>query len=320
MKRFWLKPVPARGCLVAFVLLFFVGKSRADCWFATPDTNVTITVTVPATLAVLRDLPIGTELFRSNAVRVSGVAAVRCDFSGTDRWGYFSTVGTTSATGPSPIGTTGLGWRWIYDGWQLAPYPDAGFMGATSATGVNTSLNALQIVKMGDIVSGTLPAGIIGTLRAGNNGLDMVRMRLSNAITLTEATCQTPSINVPMGRHRSREFGAIGSTVGQTPFNIQLNNCPSALSSITYRLDPINPAFNAAQGILAINPGGAQGVGIQITDSNNKPVGLGQRLRFVMSPTSVDYVIPFYAAYYKTAREVTGGVANAGLQLTITYR
>lgn len=319
MKVFKVRPVSAIGGLWACLLSFCAGYSWADCRFVTPDTNVTITVTVPETLGVLKDLPIGTEVFRSPPVWLTGVADVRCSQDGLDRWGYFNHVGETAVSGPSPIGTTGLGWRWVYAGWQLEPYPNAGFAGATPGS-VNRTSNWLQIVKMGNVISGTLPSGVIGTIRYGSNGLDVARMRLSNSVTFTEASCQTPSINVAMGKHRSRDFGAVGSTLGQTAFNIELKDCPSGLRGISYQLDPVNPALNAAQGLLALNSGGAKGVAIQITDSNKSPVGLGQLRRFTRSPASGNHYIPLSAAYYKTASEVTGGPANAALQFTITYQ
>ncbi|OUM71659.1 hypothetical protein AUC60_22105 [Pseudomonas caspiana] len=186
--------------------------------------------------------------------------------------------------------------------------------------GINGTTAVLQIVKIGTVTSGSISGGIIGTFRVGSNNLDVSRMSLSNAINITEVSCQTPSVNVALGKHRVSEFGAVGSITGQTAFNIQLNNCPGGLGGISYRLDPVNTAFNASQGILALDTGGATGVGIQITDDRNAAIGLGAAKRFLTAPSSGNYSIPLRAAYYKTANTVTGGPANASLQFTITYQ
>ncbi|EXF95735.1 hypothetical protein HK44_023730 [Pseudomonas fluorescens HK44] len=182
------------------------------------------------------------------------------------------------------------------------------------------TFSGLQIFKIGNVSSGSLPAGTIGTMRAGTNNVDLLVMKLSNSITVIEASCQTPTVHVNLGKHRISEFGAVGSTVGQTPFNIRLDNCPSGLSGISYQLDPITPAFNASQGILTVSGGGASGVGIQITDENNASVRLGERLRFLDTPPSGNLTIPLRAAYYKTAQQVSSGPANAAMQFTITYQ
>jgi type 1 fimbria pilin len=198
----------------------------------------------------------------------------------------------------------------------LAGYPDAGTL--TGGAGVNGTTNALQIVKIGAVSAGTVPTGVIGTFRVGS--LDVVRMSLSRAMILTEVSCQTPSVNVALGKHRSSEFGAVGSTTGQTAFNIQLNSCPSGLGGISYRLDSVNTAFNAEQGILALDTGGATGVGIQITNASNSAIALGEVHSFRTAPPSGNYSIPLRAAYYKTSNTVTGGPANASMQFTITYQ
>ncbi|WP_349973419.1 fimbrial protein [Pseudomonas caspiana] len=315
MKDFLLKPVPAKWCLGAFVLLFWVGQSWATCSFLGSDNNSTFTVTVPATLAVPKNTPNGTELFRSSPVTLSNVPGVTCSGDG---WGYYNSRGATAESDPSPIGTTGLGWRYIYQGYELRGHPSAGTF--SGGAGINGTTAALQIVKIGTVTSGSISGGVIGTFRVGSNNLDVSRMSLSNAINITEVSCQTPSVNVALGKHRSSEFGAVGSSIGQTAFNIQLNNCPGGLGGISYRLDPVNTAFNAGQGILALDAGGATGVGIQITNASNGAIGLGEVHGFRTAPPAGNYSIPLRAAYYKTANTVTGGPANASLQFTITYQ
>lgn len=318
MKDFLLKPLPSKWFLGTFFLLFWAGKSWGTCTLSGTNANTTFLITVPATPSVPKNIPIGTEVYRSSAVALSGYSNFTCN---NDPWGYFNNQGATSTSGPSPIGDTGLGWAWVYRSAAVGPYPKAaGTLSGNRGFNGTSAASALQIVKMADVVAGTIPGGTIGTLRVGTNNVEAASMVLSNAMNITEVSCQTPSVNVALGKQRSGEFGAVGSIIGQKAFNIQLNDCPSGLSNISYRLDPVNTAFDATKGILALDAGGATGVGIQITDGNSTAVGLGVVKRFLTAPVSGSYSIPLRAAYYKTASTVTPGVAKASMQFTITYQ
>lgn len=228
-----------------------------------------------------------------------------------------NSMGETSSAGPSPIGTTGLGWLWVYNGRLIPPYPNDVTLSAGTYT-LNTTSYALALFKVGDVKPGTIPTGEIGSQVTGS--ATIATMSLSNPIAFTEISCQTPSVSVDLGKQRSSQFGGIGTTIGQKAFNIQLNDCPAGLSGISYRLDPINTAFDAETGVLALDEGGATGVGIQITDENDKVVSLGEVHRFLSTAPTASVTIPLKAAYYKTAETVEGGKANASMQFTITYQ
>ncbi|SQH32417.1 fimbrial protein [Pseudomonas mucidolens] len=218
---------------------------------------------------------------------------------------------------PSPIGSTGLGWRWVYNGRFLGAYPSSDTLAPNYAYTLINTTYAIALYKIGEITPGSIPAGEVGTHAV--TGGTIATMTLSNAIALTEVSCQTPSVNVDLGKQRSSQFGGVGTTIGKKAFNINLTNCPLGLGGISYRLDPVNTAFDAQTGVLALDEGGATGVGIQITDDSDKAVSLGETHQFRRG-TSLNHVIPLKAAYYKTANTVTGGKANASMQFTITYQ
>jgi type 1 fimbria pilin len=210
-----------------------------------------------------------------------------------------------------------LAWAWVYNGNLLKTYPGSN-PGGTATFTLNSTTYAIALFKIGNITSPTIETGEMGTRLAG--GATIATMSLSNAIALTEVSCQTPSVSVDLGKQRSSQFGGIGTTIGQKAFNIQLNDCPAGLSGISYRLDPINTAFDADTGVLALDEGGAKGVGIQITDDSDKVVSLGEVHQFLSSAPTASVTIPLKAAYYKTAETVEGGKANASMQFTITYQ
>ncbi|AZE95461.1 hypothetical protein C4J96_3351 [Pseudomonas orientalis] len=310
MKTYPLKHTFWTYCIGGAFLALSSSPSLADCRFTFSGRPVTVTVSVPRTLNVPKNLPDGAELYRSSAKNTDSYF-FQCEEG--DSFGYSNNAGTTSSSSPSPIGTTGLGWRWVHNGELLEPYT----LGSSKRSGVLGSVG-IRIYKIGNVAPGTIGTGIIGTMRGGT--LDLVSMRLSTTISVTEASCETPSVTVSLGKQRSSQFGAVGTTIGQKAFSIELKNCPAGLGGLSYRLDPATPAINASQGILALFEGGAKGVGIQITDDKNQVVSLGETHRFLSTKPLGDYAIPLKAAYYKTATTVQGGQANAAIQFTITYQ
>ncbi|WP_296247803.1 fimbrial protein [Pseudomonas sp. UBA4194] len=290
----------------------------SNAWAATfcysYGATLVMNFTVPSTLTIPKNAPNGTVIYNSPQKSPTGAPTFKCDVPGS--WGYTNARGSTASdTDPSPIGDTGLGWRLSYGKTYAPAYPE-GSLNAASYTFVNSV--GFTLYKIGEIKSGAIDSGQLGNLVGF--GLNIIQLNLANSITFTEVSCQTPSVNIDLGKQYSSKFGGIGSTIGQKAFNIALNDCPSGLSSISYRLDPVNPAFDAKQGVLALDAGGATGVGIQITDSNNAVVTLGEAHRFLDTSPSGNYLIPLQAAYYKTADKIEPGKANAALQFTITYQ
>ncbi|WP_442513795.1 fimbrial protein [Pseudomonas promysalinigenes] len=202
----------------------------------------------------------------------------------------------------------------IEDDVVIPPYPNGQSLSANYSYGSKTG--GIILYKMGDV--SVLEAGRIGAYVAG--GTDMYYLATSNAIQPIVPSCQTPSVDVPLGKQFSNKFKGVGSTIGEKAFSIQLNNCPAGINSITYRLDPLNTPVDANNGILALDSGGATGVGIKITDNNGSAISLGKTINFLSNVAAGSYTIPLKAAYYKTSDTVVGGSANASMQFTITYQ
>ncbi|WP_157720777.1 fimbrial protein [Pseudomonas mucidolens] len=284
---------------------------KAECTISKEP--VTFIVNVPSTLNIPRDTPIGTEVYRSPLIALPGSPSFTCGNYDYSFSGYNS-VGGTPASGPSPLGTSGLAWQMVANGFLQSPYPKS-----TAYTGTFNIKNAgIRIYKIGEVDFTALDSGTLGAFLIG--GKPLFYLATSNAITPAVSSCTTPSINVPLGKQYSSKFKGVGSTIGEKTFSIQLNNCPAGINSISYRLDPVNTALDARNGILALDPGGATGVGIKVTDSNGAPVGLGQTFNFLKNVSAGNYNIPLKAAYYKTSDTVVGGAANASMQFTITYQ
>lgn len=129
---------------------------------------------------------------------------------------------------------------------------------------------------------------------------------------------------VKLGQYRTAAFTAAGTETTPVPFNIVLNDCDPAVSSLasvafTGQADALDPT------LLSVNASGdnatvASGVGIVIKDKTSS----------VLPPDGTTYsaqqtllegtnTFPFTANYKSTVASVTAGKANADATFMIHY-
>ncbi|WP_157638457.1 fimbrial protein [Burkholderia ubonensis] len=155
----------------------------------------------------------------------------------------------------------------------------------------------------------------------GGKGVDdNTVINFKGTYTVNALTCDTRDLHVDLGSSPSAGFGGLGTTTEHRPFAIQLNNCDAGITSVTYQLEPTSSIIDADQSVIALKPGGATGVGLQLMDGRGHPVPLGKPVPHhdgVAGAASIS--IPFRAAYYQTAARITAGKADAAVRFTITY-
>ncbi|WP_164699494.1 fimbrial protein [Pseudomonas sp. BRG-100] len=246
--------------------------------------------------------------------------------TGNDSWGVLNDRGSSPTTSALfPIGNTGLSWQYIYRGVAEKGYGYLTTAGNTTTSSMANTTAALRIVKTGDVVSGaSIPAGDLGGLKYG--GLRLSTIRLTDSLTITSPACQTPNVNVVMGQQRLGDIPTDGSpTKENIPFSVKLNNCPAGISKVMYTLTPTSssPSLNSSQGIIALNQTStAQGIGLQITDSDLTPIPLNEPKLFNdYSATGGSFVIPLNARYSRIASgsKVSPGTANAEITFVMSY-
>jgi type 1 fimbria pilin len=110
-------------------------------------------------------------------------------------------------------------------------------------------------------------------------------------------------------------FTGTGPTTGQTPFNVQLTCSGKVNLAIT--LATSNPG---ATGVIAPTSGTgyAQNVGVQILDGSGSPVPFGTAIPAGTTANGA-FSVPFYARYYQTSANVSGGNVLATATYTLTY-
>lgn len=313
------------------------GGSRAACQFMDGTSTTYATVTLPAELVVARDQEAGTVLWDSGWI-FGGAPHIKCSL-GVFNFEY----GYTLPLPPSPrlnkvydVGIPGVGVKvgWYHaagtppasiDGWIVVTSPPTvSVESSMTALFLPNATLRLQLVATGDPVESgtrTFPNPIVRT-RYGEviaNEMDFTRV----TIKVKALSCQTPDVDVPMGRHAAAAFDGVGSRVGTRDFDINVDACPPGLNSITYSLRSMNGMADPVNGVMNLSADStADGLGIQITDRYDQPV------RFEAERGTLGYDrrsggsfrIPLRASYYQTGPEtVQGGDANAYVELTMRY-
>nr|WP_199044288.1 fimbrial protein [Dyella sp. ASV24] len=217
------------------------------------------------------------------------------------------------------------------------------------------SINALtsfdvSIVKIADTVgTGTLNGSSLPTVQFGISGTTFtptLNAQITGSLNIVSRTCTTPDVTVDLGTHYSSELTGVGSTTAWKTVPIALNNCPAfynlnsirtdtrsspavvttgtlATNAIQYAVNPTTSVTLANQGVMALQSGGATGIGIQMADSRGNPLAYGQTQASGLALTTVDganYTLNLQARYYQTSASPTLGAANGAATITLVYQ
>lgn len=256
-------------------------------------TAQTVTLTMPSSVTVPRDAPVGTRLTGwFNVPNVSNY--YNCTVSGVVAAGMvFEPQSMTKAgmTVAAPNGGTYTVWNTNVPGVGVAigvsafanqcgsqPWMDLGkpsgtfpspWTGASCNTdGIVTSITnggqaQAALIKTGPITAGTVTGGVLfvgaSATKIGSGGVYTVAASPLVSFSLTPtiiyvAACTTPNVTVNMGSPLQSEFKGIGSTTkNPVAVNVAVNACPSGLSSIQYQFNPVNAVLDSTNGVLALS-------------------------------------------------------------------
>ncbi len=179
-----------------------------------------------------------------------------------------------------------------------------------------------ELIKTGDITSGTLTDGVLARASVVNQ-FYFANITLNGTNTVTSAACSVTSVDEPvqLGDHNKRDFSAVGYTTDWKAFNIVLDCNKSA--HIYVQIDATKDASNAP-GVMALDTesgGTATGVGVQLYFApDNSAAQFGQVKDYYTSPNGGMETVQLKARYYQTASAVTAGSANATATFTLTYK
>ncbi|WP_321840401.1 fimbrial protein [Paraburkholderia bannensis] len=345
-----------RHFLLASLLVF----SSAGAWAtASCKANYSaFTLSLPATVAVARDLPNGSlltawvqtsQLTNYYTCTVTQSTATGVDFeaagivTGTPTSYKVSYNGNSVSVYPTNVPGVGiaLGGFVYMNGCGWTGFLDFTVLGyRCNASGVVSNGGQLvaALVKTGDITPATVSGLVVQAFSCEGLGSAAVCNNLAagvinfsiTPVAITVMTCTTPDVSVPMGTFKTTDFPGVGAlSPNPAGFAIQLLNCPGGtavsgtqagqIHSIQYRIDPTSGTLATNVAALSGSPS-ATGVGIELFNSSGAvfPLSTNTTLSGYNSASGGSYSIPMTARYYRTGA-ITAGPANATMTLTVSY-
>ena len=328
------------------------GQSWAGCsiqYYSSATTrNVTLPdISVPATAAV-------GDLLATIDVPDSANTWIYCSAPswGAVRYGT-SRAAKTGGTLPADVyevKTTGnvdsgIGVKVTYSLYGVGPATPEGSWSSTQwvtgASSINVSISGVKILlyKTGTITPGELqfPNNFIeGWISTSQYSFSTYSAVLFNIINISNSpkvkipSCETPNLTVNLGKHAKADFGGIGATSSETPFDFVLNNCSPGMTAVKFTFKPaagitLVNSGTAAQHLSLKSDSTASGVGVQVlyqdgtlipfNTANSIPLGSTD----YNASTGGTFKVPMKARYIQTASTVSGGTANSAVEFTMTY-
>lgn len=309
--------------LVLAAALGFSGSARADCATSTglPTTFTIGAVAVGNAVAVGDAIPGTVQSFRLVGKCTSsptfGKPVVACLGSGTPVVGM---------TGVYPTSTTGIGVRMRDGGGN--PMVGTGACSATSSLG-NTSSDGsfdlsgtVELVKTDTVSSGTVASityytGVLNTGVPLNNGTNTMTLAATPIRGVTcSVTAATANQTIPLATVSPSMFPAAGAVAARTPFSLGLACQTGVKVSVTFSSTSGTTSIASVLG----NVGSATGIGVQLLDSTQAPLVLGNPLLLTASTTG-NMSFPFYVQYYRLGAPVVApGSVHSTAVFTMSYQ
>ncbi len=313
--------------LLALLYSFCIEANSESCKFYPNHKLTAISITLPAISSIARDAPTGTVIYESPPVTFFGDSSYECKKD--IRFGIKNLVGPDLPGRLFPIGDTGIAWQWLLNDIPV-PGVVTGYPQAAGGKGFNGMTNAIRFVKAGNINNNArIPSGTLGTFNIET--LSTLSIHI-NGMSVAVPSCETPDVLVDMGEYDISEFSNNHSPPNPRHFSIKLNNCPTGINKVNYRLSTTTtaPAINPNQGVISLNKSStAKGIALQIMDGNQQPVRLDTPYTFSdYSSTGGNFSIPFSARYVTTSSNkslagdrigVRAGSANTEIIFIMSY-
>lgn len=317
-----MKGLLTTGCLL-LALLLAAFSVQASCGFASGVSSEVPGYLSFGNVAVQRDVPVGSVIATATTGAYNGGNNIAgCSEAWTYRW-ELSKWGTLSSLGSNIYNTnlSGVGIRLTNTAsGKMLPYDQS--TGANVYIFIGGNGIKAELIKTGEITSGTLDTGMLARASVANQFyLANVTLNGTNTITSESCSVTTNPVNVPLGDHDKSEFSGPGSATAWQTFNINLSCIQGA--RINVRIDATADSDAGVPGVIKLDsdPVNASGVGVQLWYRyEDSPVQLGQERYYYTSPSGGNEYVQLQARYYQTTQSITAGKANATATFTLTYK
>lgn len=140
--------------------------------------------------------------------------------------------------------------------------------------------------------------------------------------SIQDSTCalsqESDDITVTLGPTASKQFITKGDVSQPKDFAIKLENCGKDVKSVRVTFSGTPDPQDSS--VIALDAGGATGVGVQILDRNMSPIKLTEAsLPYPITPDVSVITLNFNARYIATHLPVTEGIANASGTFVFLY-
>ncbi|MND71383.1 Fimbria adhesin protein precursor [compost metagenome] len=309
-------------------LMFFIFVTPVyanSCWNSSSGGTKSDYINL-GSIVTQRDTPVGTVIATQNL----GPAVndtINCDYSGnyllTRKMIYNG--GVLLSNNIFKTNVQGVGIRLRDDGGIYTNPPST--IPIYQVAGLSSYSVTVELVKMEDIISGTLSTGKVGEYYITENGITLgtmttVIMNGGNTITQLACSVSTKTLNFAMDNIQLNSFG---NTPGFSPSktvtqDLGLNCDANANVNITLAGNQ-NPDVSD-NSVLALSNQGqngvAEGVGVQFL-YEGKPLKINELLNLKKSAGGQES-FAITARYYQTKNQVKPGSANATATLNLIYQ
>jgi len=122
---------------------------------------------------------------------------------------------------------------------------------------------------------------------------------------------------IDLGNYLPKDFPSTGSTSPSVDLGLS-TDCGMPLANIHLKLAPATALIDGSMGRIAVGPGGAEGLDVQIVDTADTPVSLLGR-KDLGSATGSALELGLRARLYRSPAALVPGKISSGLTLTFEY-
>ncbi len=341
--------LPAGAFSVLVVLLFVTTNAQAAC---------TITSTpAPAALQTY-SLPINriSPNVHNNNVLLSvrkyfDAAAVRCA-TGTIYWVHKieNTSGTTGVfVNGSPVYKTNINGLGVYYTRSNSSGMEVGSTGADIVLVPEVNMNLIKLNN--STISGVLDASTLPVVSFyatesssgafNSSAVQITKMAFRGTVSYVVPSCSAQDKDIWLGEYTTGDFtgnsttpwvdASIVLTCDATFRNAYNNVADSYITGnittttrpdnyYSVSLESVNGFVDSSRGIMALDSGGATGLGVQISRTRSEQAWSSLAWTGENKAGANTINIPLYARYIQTDSNVSAGQANSKLLYTVQYK
>lgn len=216
---------------------------------------------------------------------------------------------------------------WSHGGVYASPTPGTFLDHFSTAMSYGINPPVVDLIKTGNITSGSLATGSVAHVYALNNENTNgdVTWSINSPAVITQVACAINSgpLSFSIGNVLSAQFISTG-TVSQEVKTVDLKLDCDPEANINFTLTGVQNPDSSDSSILALTGQGqddakiADGIGVQLL-YNDKPLKLNERLEIKHSAGGNE-IFPITARYIQTKDKIKAGIANTTATLNLTYQ